>query len=41
MYLNVQILDRCGVTGGLKSVARALAIMDNNGDKRLSKEEFK
>jgi len=37
----VQILERAGVNGGLKALQRTIAIMDANGDKRLSKEELK
>jgi hypothetical protein len=37
----VQILERAGVNGGLKALQRTIAIMDTNGDKRLSKEELK
>jgi len=36
-----QILERAGVNGGLKALQRTIAIMDTNGDKRLSKEELK
>ena len=36
-----QILERAGVNGGLKALQRTIAIMDANGDKRLSKEELK
>ena len=36
-----KILERAGANGGLKSLQRTLSIMDNNGDKRLTKEELK
>ena len=36
-----KILDRCGENAGIKGLARTLAIMDNSGDKKLSKEELK
>ena len=35
-----KILERCG-GGGLKGLQRTISIMDDNGDKRLSKEELK
>ena len=34
-----KILERCG-GGGLKGLQRTISIMDDNGDKRLSKEEL-
>jgi hypothetical protein len=36
-----RILERCGENAGIKGLARTLSIMDNSGDKRLSKEELK
>ena len=36
-----RILERCGEKAGLKGLQRTLAIMDDNGDKRLTKEEMK
>jgi Ca2+-binding EF-hand superfamily protein len=36
-----RILERCGQTAGIKGLQRTLMIMDDNGDKRLSKEEVK
>ena len=36
-----KILERAGANGGLKGLQRTLSIMDNNGDKRLTKEELK
>lgn len=36
-----KVLDRCGETGGIKGLQRTISIMDDNGDKKLSKEEFK
>lgn len=36
-----RIRERAAGSGGIKSLARVLSIMDNSGDKRLSKEEFK
>ena len=38
--LKKRIVERGGVNG-IRSVARLLGIMDNNGDKRISREEFK
>ena len=38
--LKQRIVERGGVNG-IRSVARLLGIMDNNGDKRISREEFK
>ena len=38
--LRAKIIERGGATG-IKGLGRLLAIMDDNGDKRLSKEEFK
>ncbi len=39
--VKAKILERCGATGGIKGLQRTLAIMDDNGDKRLTKEELK
>jgi hypothetical protein len=36
-----KILERCGETAGIRGLARTLAIMDNSGDKKLTKEELK
>ena len=36
-----KILERAGANGGLKGLQKALAIMDQNGDKRLDKKEMK
>ena len=36
-----KILERCGENAGIKGLSRTLMIMDNSGDKKLSKEEFK
>lgn len=36
-----KILERCGETAGIKGLSRTLAVMDNSGDKRLTKEELK
>ena len=38
--LKKRIVERGGVNG-IRSVARLLGIMDNNGDRRISREEFK
>jgi Ca2+-binding EF-hand superfamily protein len=36
-----KILERCAGQGGIKGLQRTLAIMDDNGDKKLSKDELK
>ena len=36
-----RIRERSGGSGGIKGLARTLSVMDNNGDKQLSKEELK
>jgi hypothetical protein len=36
-----KILERCGELAGLKGLQRTLSVMDDNGDKRLSKDELK
>ena len=36
-----KILERAGGQGGIKGLSRILSIMDDNGDKRLTKEELK
>ena len=38
---RMKILERCGSNGGIKGLQRTLAIMDDNGNKRLDKEEVK
>jgi len=38
---KTKILERCGGQAGIKGLTRVLAIMDNNGDKRLTKDELK
>ncbi|KAJ1383047.1 hypothetical protein B484DRAFT_341959, partial [Ochromonadaceae sp. CCMP2298] len=35
-----KILERSGLNGGFKGLQRTLSIMDDNGDKRLSKDEL-
>ena len=37
--LKKKIIERGGATG-IRGLGRLLAIMDDNGDKRLSKDEF-
>ena len=39
--IKTKILDRCGGQAGIKGLTRVLSIMDNNGDKKLSKDELK
>ena len=36
-----RILERSGGLGGIKGLSRTLAVMDSNGDRRLTKEELK
>ena len=36
-----RVLERCGQQAGIKGLQRTLMIMDDNGDKRLTKEELK
>ena len=36
-----RILERCGQAAGIKGLQRTLMIMDDNGDKRLTKDELK
>lgn len=38
--VRAKILERCG-GGGIKGMQRILAIMDDNGDKKLTKAELK
>eukprot|EP01033_Poteriospumella_lacustris_P003086 gene3086-2262_t len=39
--VKIKILERCGQNAGIKGLARTLMIMDDSGDKKLSKEELK
>jgi Ca2+-binding EF-hand superfamily protein len=39
--VKTKILARCGQRAGIKGLQRTLSIMDDNGDKRLSKDELK
>ena len=39
--VKARILQRCGEKAGIKGLQRTLSIMDDNGDKRLSKDELK
>eukprot|EP01038_Epipyxis_sp_PR26KG_P009178 gene9178-12377_t len=36
-----KILERCGEMAGIKGLQRTLAVMDDSGDKKLSKDELK
>ena len=39
--VKTKILERCGREGGIKGLQKTLMIMDDNGDKKLSKEELR
>uniref|UniRef100_A0A6U4DCT4 EF-hand domain-containing protein n=1 Tax=Phaeomonas parva TaxID=124430 RepID=A0A6U4DCT4_9STRA len=39
--VRAKIIDRCGPQVGIKGVQRALKVMDDSGDGKLSKEEIK
>jgi Ca2+-binding EF-hand superfamily protein len=36
-----KIIERCGQNAGIKGLQRTLSIMDDNGDKRLTRDELR